>query len=58
MLLMLEKGIGEEYVTLFIDMQKLRTNKLKHYDKIKNDHVFNTGMQVIYMVGQCCKSFQ
>ena len=58
MLLMLEKGIGEEYVTLFVDMQKLRTNKLKHYDKIKNDHVFNIGMQVIYMVGQCCKSFQ
>ena len=52
MLLILEKGIGEEYVTLFIDMPKLKTNKLKYYDKIKNDHVFNIGMQVVWAMLQ------
>ena len=35
MLLMVEKGIRgeEEYVTLFIDMQKLITNNMKDYVK-------------------------
>ena len=31
---------------------------MKDYDKIKNRHILNTGMQIIYMVGQCHKSFQ
>ena len=58
MLLMLEKELQEGYVTLFIDMQKLITNMLKTIIKIKNCDIFNIGMQIIYIVGQCCKSFQ
>ena len=34
MLLMVEKGIREEYVTLFLDMQKLITNTWKITIKI------------------------
>ena len=44
MLLMVEKGLGEEYVTLFIDMQKLMTSTSKIMIKIKNRHIFNIGM--------------
>ena len=46
MLLMVEKGIRgeEEYVTLFIDMQKLITNNMKDYVKKKNRHIFNIRM--------------
>ena len=44
MLLMLEKELQEEYVTLFIDMQKLITNTLKIIIKIKNCDIFNIGM--------------
>ena len=25
--------------------------------KMKNDHIYNIGMQIIYIVGQCHKSF-
>ena len=45
MLLMVEKGIiEEEYVTLFIDMQKLITNTWKIMIKIKNHDVSHIGM--------------
>ena len=44
MLLMVEKVIEEEYVTLFIDMQKLITNTWKIKIKVKNRHIFNIGM--------------
>ena len=44
MLLMVEKGSEEEYVTLFIDMQKLVTNTGKIMIKIKNRHILNIGM--------------
>ena len=44
MLLMVEKGIRGEYVTLFIDTQKLITNAWKITIKIKNYHIFNVGM--------------
>ena len=49
-LAMVEKGIRQGYVTLFIDMQKLITNTRKIMIKI--------GMYIIYMDGQCRKSFQ
>ena len=58
MLLMVEKALEEEYVMQFISMQKLITNIRKIMIKIKNHHIFNTGMQIIYMVGQCGKSCQ
>ena len=56
-LLMEEKGIGEEYVTLSIDMQKLITNAWKIMIKTKNRHIFNIEILIIYVVGQCRKSF-
>ena len=43
MLLMVKKVLEEEYVTLFIDMQKLITNTRKAIIKIKNHHIFNIG---------------
>ena len=44
MLLMVEKELQEEYVTLFINMQKLITNTLKIIIKIKNCDISNIGM--------------
>ena len=44
MLLRVEKVSEEEYVTVFIDMQKLITNLLKSMIKVKNDHILNTRM--------------
>ena len=44
MLLMVEKALVEEYVTLVINMQKLITKTLKIMLKIKNCHIFNIGM--------------
>ena len=44
MLLMVEKVLENEYVTLFIDMQKLRRNTWKIMIKIKNSHKFNIGI--------------
>ena len=38
-----KKVLKKEYVTLFIDMQKLITNTWKIMTKIKNHHIFNTG---------------
>ena len=43
MLLMVEKGIRGEYVTLFIDMQEL-ISTWKVIIKIKNCHDFSIGM--------------
>ena len=44
MLIMVENGIRGGYVTLFTNMQKLITNTWKIMIKIKNCHVFNTGI--------------
>ena len=43
MLLMVEKGIREEYATLFVHLQKL-INIWKIMIKIKNCHIFNIRM--------------
>ena len=48
----------EEFVMQFIDMQKLMTNISKIMIKIENDHILNIGILIIYMVGQCHRSFQ
>ena len=53
MLIMVEKE--GEYVTLFIDMQKLVRNTWKIMIKTKNRQIFNTGMEIIYMVGSSIK---
>ena len=44
MLLMVQKLLEEEYVTLFIDMQKLITGAWKIMIEIKNCHIFNIGI--------------
>ena len=44
MLLMVEKGLEDDYVTLFINMQKLIRNTWKIIIKIKNSHIFNIGI--------------
>ena len=44
LLLMVEKVLEEECVTLFTDMQKLITNTWKIMMKIKNRHILNIGM--------------
>ena len=38
------KVLKEEYVTLFINMKKLITKKLKIMIKLRNLHVLDTGM--------------
>ena len=40
----LEEVLEEEYVTLFINKQKLITNTWKIMIKIKNSHIFNSGL--------------
>ena len=44
MMFMVEKVLEEEYVTLFIDMQKPITNTWKIMIKIKNRHILKIGM--------------
>ena len=41
MLSMIQKGIREEYITLFVDMQKLITRRRKNMIKIKKCLIFN-----------------
>ena len=49
MLLTVKKKIAEEYVTLFINIQKL----IKIMTKIENRRILNTGMKIIYIVWEC-----
>ena len=49
---MVEKGIGGGICYPVNNTRKLITNKLKFMIKIKNRHIFNIGMQKIYMDGQ------
>ena len=44
MLVMVEKGIGGEYVASFINMPKLIASTRKIMMKIKNRHIFIIGM--------------
>ena len=57
MLLMVEKGIWEG-ICHSIDIQNVIKNTWKIIIKIKNCHIFDIKMQIIYIVGQCHKSFQ
>ena len=54
MFLMVEKSIRDS----IINMQMLITYSRKIMIEIKDRHVINIGMSVIYMDGKCCKSFQ
>ena len=55
MFLMMGKGNRGEYVTLFIDMQRLITNTSKIMIKITNRHIFNWDTNNLY---ECHKNFQ
>ena len=37
---------------------KANNKDMKDFDKIKIGNIFNIGIQLIHMVGQCRKSFQ
>ena len=58
MLLMVDKGIRGGICYSIYRYAKVNNKCMKDYDKTKNHYIFNIGMQIIYMVGQCCKSFQ
>ena len=59
MLLMVEKRYERRNMSPYSSIfKKLITNTWKIKIKIKAGDIFNTGMKIIYMVGQCRKSFQ
>ena len=58
MLLMVEKGIRGGIRHAIHRYAKANSKYIKGYDKIKNHHILNTGMYIIYMVRKCRKSFQ
>lgn len=51
MILIIEKQITGRYATLLIDIQKPMINIWKITIIIKNFHILNIGMQIIFMVG-------
>ena len=58
MLLMTEKGIRGGICHSIYRYGKANNIYVKDYDKTKNCHIFNIGMQRIYMVELCRKSVQ
>ena len=59
MLLMVEKGIRGVISDAVHQHAKANSKYMKHDDKkVKNHYILNTGMSIIYMVGQCHKSHQ
>ena len=59
MLLMVEKGIRRGICNSVYGYGKSNNKFMKKkMIKMKNHHIFNDGMSIIYMVGQCRKTFQ
>ena len=58
MLLIIEKGIRGGICHSIHQYAKAYNNYMKDCDKNKESRIFNIGMQIIYMVGQCRKSFR
>ena len=58
MLLMVEKGIRAGICHSIYRYAKANNKYIKIMIKIKNHHVFNIGIEIIYAIGQCGKSFQ
>ena len=57
MLLMAEKGISGGICNAIHRYVKANNNYIKIKIKIKNCHILNIGIYIIYMVDQCRKSF-
>ena len=59
MLIMVQKGIRGGICHSIYQYEKGNKKYMKDYDKNKETcYLFNIGMKVIYMDGQCRKSFQ
>ena len=58
MLLMVEKGIRGWICHEINQYEKATKNIWKIMIKIKNHNILNIGIQIIYIIGQCRKSFQ
>ena len=58
MLLMVKKGIRGRICYAIHRWVKANKNICKIMMKMKNLRILNIGMQIIYMVGQCRKSFR
>ena len=58
MLLMVEKGIRAGICHSIYRYAKANNKYMKIMIKIKNHHVFNIEIEIIYTIGQCGKSFQ
>ena len=55
---MVEKGKKGGTCHFIYRYAKANNKYTKDYHKKKNRHIFNIGMEIIYMVGQCHQSFQ
>ena len=54
---MIEKGIRGGISHSIYQCAKANKKYMKDI-KVKKHHIFNNGIKIIYMVGQCRKSFQ
>ena len=57
MLLMIKKGIREEIRHSIYQYEKANIKYMKIMIKIKNHHIFNIGVYMMYAIGQCRRSF-
>ena len=59
MIFMVEKSVRRGMCHFIYRCAKANNKYMKDYDqKIKNCHIVNSGMQIIYLVEPCHKSFQ
>ena len=58
MLLTVEKGFREEICQSIYQDRKANTKYINDYDKNRESLYLQIGMQIIYIDGQCRKSFQ
>ena len=57
MLLMVEKGFRGEICYAIHSYAKANNKYVKHYEKIKNLSILTIGTSIIYMDGQCPRSY-
>ena len=55
---MVEKGIRRRICPSIYRYTNANNKYMKDYDEHKNSYIFSIGIKIIYMVGQCLKSFQ